>query len=153
LAEETYINILVQLTNLFICKPTSLINLMSIFRKQAIFLWNLKDEILCCLVFLEGNILLLQTNPCLFLELSKSTSKGRFVRLFIMALWEGPDLPSSPFDQEYFILWADTDTPTDFVVKRLVRAPCAPVLRSVEHGVCARVVLYLVQAHRSIFEA
>jgi hypothetical protein len=95
LTEEADINILLEFTNLLVGKPTCVIYFICIDGKCAIFFTDREDIILTCLVFLVGDIVMLQTNSRLFLELTESTRKGRFIFCFTMALGEGPYLSLS----------------------------------------------------------
>lgn len=98
LAEETYINVLLQLADFFIGEPVCVFNLTCINGKETLLLIHLKDVVLACLVFLVGDVVLFKTHTSLFLELTEGASKGCLVRPLSMPFREGPHLALSALD-------------------------------------------------------
>lgn len=121
LTEEADINIFPEIAHLFKSEPARILNFSCVLGEGAKLFRHGVNEVLSCLVFLCDEVILRQSDTCLFFELTKSAVNGGFIVAFTMALWERPHLPFSSLDKKNFIGRTYTNTPIDFLLWGLVR--------------------------------
>jgi hypothetical protein len=125
LTEETEINILGEVLNLFKGKPLRLFNLFCVLRKEAVFLRNTVDVVLSSFVLLVADVVLGESESCLFLQFSECTSKTGPIVPLSVALGKGPFLSPSSSDEEDSVCVCDANASIHFPLQGLVGIKCA----------------------------